>query len=142
MNGQYGGKSIDVDDNATCEKLMKGKNHTNYFWNYYEHCPNLHIHKFDLAKYKQIYEETKNKLEKESISTFEKFIDAWLKDASEEKETIGPNFSMATCEYFDTCDVPTNVMNVVEDWFMSAAIYDMIWYMILSPIIKKINLLN
>ncbi len=108
----------------TYESIVDGNKHTKYFWKYYKHYHNLNISPEQMKKYKKTYNETRKDLENKPISVFNKFVDAWIEDDEFEESTLGPDFSMAVCEYFKTHD---NETLIPYEWFIEAAIRDMIY---------------
>lgn len=130
------------NDSTTYEDVMENIKNVKYFWKYYKHYPDFtkEVNESQLyEKYQPIYKGTKQRLSKEPFNVFEKFVDAWIKDASETNETIGPYFSITVCEYFKDCDDPKELY---DEWFRNAAVYDMVYDLLLHYKNDKFNKLK
>ncbi len=117
-------KRLVGEKQLTYANIVNGDNKTRYFWKYYKHYHNLNISKEQMKEHKKIYNETRKNLENKPIDIFNEFIDAWIEDDEFEESTLGPDFSMKICKYFKTCD---DDGPVPSDWFIEAAIRDMIY---------------
>ena len=105
----------------TYEFIMHNKEKSKYFLVYYQNDPmKIRMSKGQLEKYTDVYMKTKEKLEKESSDTFKKFVIAWIKDAHTETATIGPEFTLAVSEHFNTMGKIFDY----DDWFIEGAVYD------------------